>query len=44
MLPSTIAIPAQVTAIQETEPGLENNETCDLCDGMIRAGTAAAVL
>jgi hypothetical protein len=46
MLPSTtsVAIPTEVTAIQETEPGLEKNETCDLCDGVIQAGTAAAVL
>jgi hypothetical protein len=46
MLPSspTAAIPAQVTAIQEAEPGLGKSETCDLCDGVIEAGTAAAVL
>lgn len=41
---TTVAIPAQVTAIQEAEPGLERNETCDLCDEVIDAGTAAAVL
>lgn len=45
MSPSTVITPsAPVPVVEPAEPGLEQGETCDLCDSLIEAGTAAAVL
>jgi len=46
MNPSTAAVatPADLAVIHQADPGLETTEVCDLCDGVIEAGTSAAVL